>query len=98
MSNNVSTEKQKNKLSVSNDESVEKYTSETKVSKRAYTEKETARYAGVSVSYLRQSRMNGKREGHCRPPPHIHLGRRVRYLKDDIDKWLESFKTSPTLL
>jgi predicted DNA-binding transcriptional regulator AlpA len=63
----------------------------TTQSKRALSEIETAEYIGMSRSFLRQSRMEGNRENRTPAPPFIKIGRAVRYLKDDLDNWLESF-------
>ncbi len=60
------------------------------VEKRAYTEQETAAYIGMSRSFLRQSRMEGQRFNRTDAPPFIKIGRAVRYLKEDLDAWLES--------
>ena len=67
---------------------------------RAYTEEKAAIYCGVSRSHLRQSRMNGERENRLSGPPFIKMGSRsIRYLKEDLDKWLESFtKVEPNKL
>jgi hypothetical protein len=35
--------------------------------------------------------MEGNRENRTPPPPVIKIGRAVRYLRDDLDNWLESF-------
>ncbi|NQZ83347.1 MAG: helix-turn-helix domain-containing protein [Colwellia sp.] len=59
--------------------------------KRALSEIETAEYIGMSRSFLRQSRMEGNRENRTPAPPFIKIGRAVRYLKDDLDNWLNSF-------
>ncbi|MGF1868191.1 helix-turn-helix domain-containing protein [Enterovibrio norvegicus] len=56
--------------------------------KRAYTEQETSAYIGMSRSFLRQSRMEGHRENRTEAPPFIKIGRAVRYLKEDLDNWL----------
>lgn len=59
---------------------------------RALTEIETSQYIGMSRSFLRQSRMEGNRMGRTPAPPFIKIGRSIRYLKDDLDMWLESFR------
>lgn len=59
---------------------------------RALTEIETSQYIGMSRSFLRQSRMEGNRLGRTPAPPFIKIGRSIRYLKDDLDMWLESFR------
>ena len=61
---------------------------------RAFTEKETAQYLQISTSTLRQARMNGPRLGKFSGPPFVKLGRVVRYLKPDLDLWLQSHKVS----
>lgn len=62
------------------------------VQKRGFTEAQTETYTGFSRSYLRQARMNGCREGHIPGPPWVKCGTRsIRYLKEDLDQWLESF-------
>lgn len=60
------------------------------VEKRAYTEQETAEYIGMSRSFLRQSRMEGHRKNRTVAPPFIKIGRAVRYLKEDLDAWLDN--------
>ena len=62
--------------------------------KRGLSEKETAEYTGLSRSTLRQGRMTGKRDGRCETPPFIRAGRRVLYLRDQLDQWLEQNSTS----
>ncbi|WP_237363581.1 helix-turn-helix transcriptional regulator [Vibrio marisflavi] len=59
------------------------------VEKRAYTEQETSLYIGMSRSFLRQSRMEGQRRNRAIAPPFIKIGRAVRYLKEDLDQWLD---------
>jgi len=65
---------------------------ESKPKKRCLTEKETAHYLGVSCSVLRHARMDGDRKDKFKSPPFIKLGRAVRYLKDDLDRWLETLR------
>jgi len=62
----------------------------TTVDKRAYTEQETSAYIGMSRSFLRQARMEGQRQNRTDAPPFIKIGRAVRYLKEDLDRWLDS--------
>ena len=52
------------------------------------TEKEAARYIGMSRSFLSQDRMNGYRDGRTKGPHFLKLGKSVRYRKDDLDSWL----------
>lgn len=58
---------------------------------RALTEKEASQYICMSRSFLRQARMDGNRENRTPAPPFIKIGRAVRYLREDLDAWLESF-------
>lgn len=58
---------------------------------RALNEKEAGRYIGMSRSFLAQSRMDGPREGRTPAPPFVKIGRSVRYLREDLDGWLDSF-------
>ncbi len=51
-------------------------------------EDETAAYICMSVSSLRKGRMNGRRDNHVEPPPYVKFGRRVGYLRTDLDNWL----------
>lgn len=55
---------------------------------RLLTEKQAAPYIGMSRSFLRQSRMNGKRPNRTPGPPYLKIGRKVLYLADDLDAWL----------
>ena len=52
------------------------------------SEKQAAPYIGMSRSFLRQSRMNGKRQNRTPGPPFLKIGRKVLYLADDLDDWL----------
>ena len=55
-------------------------------------EKEAAIYIGMSRSFLRQSRMTGLRKNRVFAPPFIKAGRAVRYLRVDLDAWLQKFR------
>ena len=55
---------------------------------RLLTEKQAAPYIGMSRSFLRQSRMNGKRQNRTPGPPFLKIGRKVLYLAEDLDAWL----------
>jgi hypothetical protein len=53
-----------------------------------------AEYIGMSVSYLRLSRMRGATK--CTDaPPFVRIGKAVRYLPRDLDAWLESRRQFP---
>lgn len=59
---------------------------------RAMKDPDAAKYSGMSESFLRQSRVTGNPNA----PPFIKIGRSVRYLRDDLDKWLESRRRNYT--
>lgn len=61
------------------------------ISPRALNEREASAYIGMSRSFLRQARMEGNRENRTPAPPFIKIGRSVRYLKEDLDTWLNEF-------
>jgi len=56
---------------------------------RAMSEIEAAIYIKMSRSFLRQDRMNGIRHNRTPGPRFVRIGRRIRYLKDDLDQWLQ---------
>ena len=60
--------------------------------KKVLSEIETAEYIGMSRSFLRQSRMEGNRANRTAAPPFVKIGRSVRYIKDDLDNWLNSLQ------
>lgn len=62
------------------------------MNKRSLTEKEAAEYIGMSCSFLRQDRMNGLRKNRTPGPSFVQIGRTIRYLKEDLDQWLEGYK------
>lgn len=54
------------------------------------TEKEAAKYIGMSPSYLRRDRCEGKIKSRTPGPPFLKIGKAVRYLKKDLDNWLDA--------
>lgn len=67
------------------------------LSKRGFTSKEAAHYIGMSDSYLRKDRMNGKRDGYTPGPKWVRVGSRgVLYLKEDLDYWLDTLRATDT--
>ena len=52
------------------------------------TEKETAAYVRMSISYLQKDRMNCTVKGRTPGPAYIKIGKSVRYARDDLDQWL----------
>jgi len=53
-----------------------------------FKDAEAANYIGMSESWLRQSRMRGNPDA----PPYIKIGKSVRYLKADLDAWLDRLR------
>ena len=60
---------------------------------RGFTEKEASIYIGMSRSFLRHARMDGRRDNFTPGPRFTKIGRSVRYLKDDLDAWLEAHRS-----
>lgn len=60
--------------------------------KRGFSSKEAAEYLGIAESTLRQGRMDGRRENRILPPPYIKCGKKIIYLRDDLDLWLEAHR------
>lgn len=57
---------------------------------RAFNEKAAAQYIGMSVSFLQKDRMNGALEGRTPGPRYAKLGKRVVYLREELDAWLQA--------
>jgi len=56
------------------------------------TSDEAAEYIGFSPSWMRQSRMSGRVD----TPPFLRVGgRSIRYLRTDLDRWLEQRRCAP---
>lgn len=62
----------------------------------ALKERQASIYIGMSVPYLRADRMNGRREGRTLGPPFVKIGRSVRYLRKDLDSWLQIHRIDRT--
>ena len=60
-------------------------------------ELEAARIIGMSVQFLRQSRMDGHRVNRTPGPPYHKLGRSVRYRIGDLLAWLEQHRVEISL-
>lgn len=58
------------------------------VKRRLLTDPEAATYLSVSISFLRQGRMEGRRANRSPGPPFIKLGKAIRYDLQDLDAWL----------
>lgn len=65
--------------------------------KRGLDEAEAANYLNVSRSSLRQGRMDGKRDNRMPPPPFVRLGKKIIYLIDDLDRYLEAHRCQEVL-
>lgn len=59
--------------------------------KRALSPREAAAYCGISVQTLKEGRIYGNSEKRMDTPKYTKLGpRKVVYLIDDLDAWLET--------
>lgn len=58
------------------------------VKRRLLTDPEAATYIGMSISFLRQGRMEGRRANRSPGPPFIKMGKSIRYDLQDLDAWL----------
>ena len=80
-------------MSITAEETVDRIIETAGLPKRGFTEEEAAYYLGVSRSLLRQGRMDGERENRIAGPPYIKVGARmVRYLREDLDRWLDQYQ------
>lgn len=59
------------------------------IAPRAVSEEYAARYLGISQSSLRKGRMTGRRSAQMSSPPFVKMGRRVVYLIEDLERWLQ---------
>ena len=55
---------------------------------RLLNDDEAATLLGVSASFLRKARCVGTSGRATPPPPHVQLGRAVRYRREDLDRWI----------
>lgn len=60
-------------------------------------EKKAAEYIGMSISYLQHARYYGATGNRTPGPIFIRLGRSIRYLKSDLDKWLLKNRVDKTI-
>jgi predicted DNA-binding transcriptional regulator AlpA len=65
------------------------------MTQRALKEPEAAQYLSMSTSFLRQARMDGIRENRTPGPAFVKIGRAVRYLREDLDAWLQAYRQEP---
>ncbi|HFD2434736.1 TPA: DNA-binding protein, partial [Legionella pneumophila] len=54
-----------------------------------FKEVEAANYICMSRSFLSQDRVNGTLKNRTPGPKFIKIGRAIRYLKEDLDIWLD---------
>ena len=69
---------------------------DSKVEGAALNTSKAAAYIGLNKCDLDKARIDGSLSG-LKPPPFIRIGRRVRYIVEDLDVWLESQKRFITL-
>ena len=62
------------------------------IDKHVLTDPEAAQYIGMSISFLRQSRMDGARHNRTQGPIYLKIGRAVRYVREDLDAWLDEHR------
>ncbi|MFO3284893.1 DNA-binding protein [Legionella pneumophila serogroup 1] len=60
--------------------------------KRVFKEVDAANYICMSRSFLSQDRVNGTLKNRTPGPKFIKIGRSIRYLKEDLDTWLDQRK------
>lgn len=69
------------------------------ITPRALREHNAAAYLGFSSSYLRNQRVADMRAiANGQPiqgPRWVHIGTAVRYLREDLDAWIDSFRLNP---
>lgn len=59
------------------------------IKRRLLTDPEAAAYLGMSISFLRQGRMEGRRANRSPGPPFIRMGSKaIRYDIQDLEAWL----------
>jgi hypothetical protein len=56
------------------------------------TEKQVALYAGISLSFLRKSRLTGDIKGRTSAPPFCRVGKRIFYRRADLSHWIQTLK------
>lgn len=97
--NNLAIEiKALSKLLESNNDRLNKLLTDQPIKiKKLLNEEDTAKYIGVSRSYLAKDRMNGLRKGKTHGPNPIRLGNKVMYDVEDLNKWIEDNKNIRTM-
>ena len=65
--------------------------------KLTFTEIEAARYLEMSASYLRHARCHGRVGNRTPGPSFVKIGRTIRYLREDLDAWLDHHRIERSL-
>jgi predicted DNA-binding transcriptional regulator AlpA len=55
-------------------------------------EKYAAAYIGMSMSFLRRTRMEGTLKSRTPGPKFLKIGRTVRYEMAELDRWIDQFR------
>ncbi|MBM4230098.1 MAG: helix-turn-helix domain-containing protein [Gammaproteobacteria bacterium] len=55
---------------------------------RLLRDEEAAELIGMSPAFLRKARCVGTLGDASPPPPHVQIGRAVRYRREDLDRWI----------
>lgn len=55
----------------------------------------SAEYIGMSVAFLRAGRSRGIVGNRTPAPPHLKIGRSIRYDRRDLDQWLSERRVDP---
>jgi len=66
-----------------------------KKTKNSHTEAEAAEHIGMSQSFLSHHRQNGFIKGRAQGPAYIRIGKTIRYLRKDLDEWLNERRRAP---
>ena len=67
---------------------------EQPVAKRGFTTAQAAEYIGMSTSYLRKARMQARDDLDAPPHTRIAGGRKIVYLRENLDAWLDAQATA----
>ena len=66
--------------------------------KRAFSTSEAAEYVALSQSYLQKARMTAPTVREFDAPAHTRIStKKIVYLKEDLDAWLDAHKASTDL-
>ena len=65
------------------------------MSRELLVERDAAKHIGMSVAFLRASRVRGTLGNQTPAPPYLRLGSSVRYDRADLDAWLNARRVVP---